>query len=246
MNQFDEYSNMHSSTIRPVLDSHQRQCQDCSKIYPSCVVPSNPLLVIMHKKQQAKSAMKKTVSFSKNAKMKGTLHLDDYTTEEIQATWYARTEMKQIREDVRLTVKLMDEGLLSSKDNEDSEYCTRGLECRTSRLSPIKTHNKRIARDVVLDEQDYQQFQLMTCDPERLATVYNRVTYQCQVKASMVGLSDEKIAKEASSTLPQSLPQSLATADTIEQKVTQHFPLLQPGRIHQLRRQQPAFFRRTI
>ena len=149
---------------------------------------------------------KKTVTFAKRGSWRRTIHINEYTNEEIQATWYSRLEKKQIKEEIRVTVHLMSKGLLSRRnidnagictcgDYDETHYSTRGIEYYTRKLSTIKIQNKRIALDTVLDEQAYQRAVYKSCDPVKLAEVYKEATHESKVIASLIGLSDEKIAE---------------------------------------------------
>jgi hypothetical protein len=74
--------------------------------------------------------------------------------------------------------------------------CTRGLEARTWDGSIQKNRNKFEAREVVLDEQDYQWENEIMDAEETLAGVYFELSKRTQEQAHKRGLQDEQYVGE--------------------------------------------------
>ena len=131
----------------------------------------------------------KRVTFHRNARVKRTLHLNDYETEEIRATWYNREELAFIKVENQCCVETMKRG-----DNCCTDYegvCTRGLEALSDAGGKLKTENKVAAWEAVLDEQDYQYFEGID-EPEMIALVYFECSYRCQLEAYSRARKDER------------------------------------------------------
>jgi hypothetical protein len=151
-----------------------------------------------------KKAVLKKVFFSNQNLIRSTLHISDYTEEEIESAWLRETDYANIKAEMRLAIALVHAGIVLGEE-ETISYCYRGLECRTKKGSRRKMFNKIIARDAVLDEQDRQDDSFMTADSEAIAKVYIAASHPSQVSARTKGMSDEK---DASWRLPRSiLPQ---------------------------------------
>ena len=136
-----------------------------------------------------KACKTKKVSFCETVRMKRTLHINDYTQREIEATWYSKAEKEHIRREILQTVQLMESGRIA--DIDDVVYCQRGLEFRTDQGARLRQGNKDLSREAVLDEQDFQECSGYS-DIEAIASVYSEISYQCRVAALMMGLSDAK------------------------------------------------------
>ena len=119
--------------------------------------------------------------------------MNDYSEEEIQATWYNDDDFRLMHEEISFTIKLV----VSGKPMNKKAYCSRGLEFATPKLSQQRFQNKAVARDAVLDEQAAQYCSGIH-DGERLAQIYQASNYHCQVVATLVGLEDEKKASSLS------------------------------------------------
>lgn len=147
----------------------------------------------------------KKVSFSNQKQIRSTVHIRDYTKEEIEATWLTETDYANIKAEMRLAIALVHAGIVLGEEDTMS-YCHRGLECRTKKGSTRRMINKTIARDAVLDEQD-RQYDSFVTDSEAIAKFYIAICHPSQVSARIMGMSDEK---DASWRLPRSiLPQTI-------------------------------------
>ena len=57
--------------------------------------------------------------------------MNDYSEEEIQATWYNDDDFRLMHEEISLTIKLV----VSGKPMNKKSYCSRGLKFATPELS---------------------------------------------------------------------------------------------------------------
>jgi hypothetical protein len=135
---------------------------------------------------EAKSSKKtkKRVSFYERAKVKRSLHIVDYTPQEMVACWYTPEEYQAMHEEVRLTAKWMEQGDDCLKFNE-SLYCTRGLEYRTQAGADQRNRNKRQALHTVLQCQASS-----ASSEEQLKQAYQDVVGPCRLEAYLLGLAD--------------------------------------------------------
>ena len=161
-------------------------------------------------KKKTQKPIVKSVSFANMAKVKYTLSLEEYSDLEKQDTWYSASELKMVRDAARKTVTAIqcatilavDTSSSSSNDSSSSSrfdeniHCARGLENRSPRLWAKKKQERAAARNVVLDEQDYQRLHGVS-DVLHLSQVYQERTYQSRLSAIRMGTSDyEQIADE--------------------------------------------------
>jgi hypothetical protein len=131
-----------------------------------------------------------TVRFSPNANVRFSLSLNDYTPEEIKATWYEDEEYTKIRKDCCKQIKKMQNGEVL----KDKKYSSRGLESHIRSAAITKTLNRRTASNAVLDEQEEQR-QTGVVDEKAIARRYQKTSISCQLSASTVGLRDQRIAE---------------------------------------------------
>jgi hypothetical protein len=129
-----------------------------------------PLTEEEHDDEQDEEPVRKEVFFSNQIRIRLTLHVRDYTQEEIEATWFSKTDFENIKADVRFDIGLLHEGTHGAQDT--TSFCRRGLECRTKEGMRKRMSNKIIARNAVLDEQDRQWANYETDDAEAIAKVY--------------------------------------------------------------------------
>lgn len=97
---------------------------------------------------------KKSVSFNEAATQRYTLHINNYTDEEVDACWWTPEEFKAIRADARYAANLVMGGYLQNGDND--HYCKRGVENFTREGVYRRSSVKQAAYAAVLDEQDAQ------------------------------------------------------------------------------------------
>ena len=134
---------------------------------------------------------RKSVSFSDAVQVKKALHINNYTEDEINATWYNESDYHQIREEIEFTADLINLGFL----NDDSvAYSRRGLEYQTPLGARRRRTNKVNSYCAVLDEQDIQ-WEAGYDHPELIAKAYSVASYHCQAEANLIALQDEKSAR---------------------------------------------------
>jgi hypothetical protein len=117
---------------------HKVSSQGCS----TTALPTQPLVVGVRNN-------KKKVSFAASARVKFAIHINEYTDDEVQATWYNKDETRAIHDEIHVTVQLV----LSGKPIDKKELSFRGLEFVTGEFLQQRSRNKAVARNAVLQEQ---------------------------------------------------------------------------------------------
>ena len=129
---------------------------------------------------------KKSVSFASYSEQYYVLHINDYTQDEIDATWYTHEELKQVKARVRNTLKKVRHGIpLLPKDD-----CFMGLESYTPHGLEMKHQQRFNSISVVLDEQETQKSSEMKTEDsdEIIADLYYEITYTSQMVAHGRGI----------------------------------------------------------
>jgi hypothetical protein len=157
-------------------------------ILPATLQVPKPLTE-QHDEQQP---VRKKVYFSHRIRTRPTLHVRDYTKEEIVATWFSKTDFENIKADMRFALGWLRAGIL---DQDTISYCRRGLECRTKEGTRKRMFNKASTRNAVLNEQD-RQLDIFVTDLEAIAKIYIAASRLSQVSARTMGLFDEKEARQ--------------------------------------------------
>lgn len=167
---------------------------------------------------------KKYVRFADETTTHLVLSRVDYTVDEMSATWYDRTDLKQMRSTAKSEARLLEAGMLQETETTSA----RGLEGRTTEGLTRKRRNRTDAVNAVFDELDQQDEQGIF-DDDALADVYFVYTEHCQVTAQMIGMRDAKLAKGANEeatvksdlydptipVLPNNIVSSLSTAESL-------------------------------
>jgi hypothetical protein len=137
------------------------------------------------------SSSSSSVSFSASVTQYKSIHLNDMTEEEVNATWFEREEMHQMKETVKSEAKQLEDKVL------DDDVCVRGLESRTRRGMKLKRRNRVSAYNALFFEIDCQEEE-QGClhDDEAIADAYFAVTDPCQQWAEKVAKKDELEAKK--------------------------------------------------
>eukprot|EP00339_Tiarina_fusa_P020131 CAMPEP_0117022020 /NCGR_PEP_ID=MMETSP0472-20121206/16594_1 /TAXON_ID=693140 ORGANISM="Tiarina fusus, Strain LIS" /NCGR_SAMPLE_ID=MMETSP0472 /ASSEMBLY_ACC=CAM_ASM_000603 /LENGTH=200 /DNA_ID=CAMNT_0004727759 /DNA_START=32 /DNA_END=634 /DNA_ORIENTATION=+ len=138
------------------------------------------------------SRANRTVSFNDAVRCIGTLHINNYTDEEVFNTWFTNQEFKQMKRDIKWTVSMMEQKE-EHRCEDGVHYCSRGLEDKTTVALVHKTQHRFCAIDAVLDEQDRQR-EAGICDPSKLSLAYTEYSFISHMRAFLMGASDEKIA----------------------------------------------------
>jgi hypothetical protein len=119
-----------------------------------------------------------------------TLHINDYTAEEVNACWVNDEECQASKEDVKACLSLIEMGALR---NDTKVCCRRGLEFQTPNGAARRMANKEIGWDAVSLVQETQREQGWN-DPTFLAKVYYAHTKRCLQEAHFRALCDAKDA----------------------------------------------------
>lgn len=129
--------------------------------------------------------------FDDNLRVHDTITIDDYTKEELKASWYNDDEFQQIAKAAAKEVKKLEQGEIL----KDRKYCARGLEnhCYAGKLQ--KKVNRKKVLQAVLAEQRLQRLELGRYEGAiDIAQVSQKLTSGCQMWARSAGLRDEVAA----------------------------------------------------
>jgi hypothetical protein len=170
--------------------------------------------------QTAETATKKmlverrqTVSFNPNALLRETIHVADYTDEEIAVCWYDAEELEMIKVDIKTTTYLLMKNDYLSLNINDGR-CSRGLESYSKKGQGSKRQHRVAAIVAVLDEQEFQMEEGNT-DPEMIADAYFEKTRRSKAMARVMGLSDQKTVRN----------QEQQKLSNVQRKMAKHEPL---------------------
>jgi hypothetical protein len=139
-----------------------------------------------------RSSTKKCISFAENIQIRETLHIDEYSAEEVQATWYTKRELQDIKNAIRDVVT---QNFSKDKTNsiQEEESCNRGFEGFSKYGAAQKKKNKMDAAMALFSEQECQK-DYGIVDDEALALLYASCTRHCQAVAHSRALQDELVA----------------------------------------------------
>jgi hypothetical protein len=140
-----------------------------------------------------KTTTEKLVSFDPTAHVKNTLHIINYTEEEVKACWYTQEEDFGRRRHINQTVTAMEQDV--DIFEEEDEYCRRGLEHKIPVLARLKYRSRRKALVAVYDEQ-LRQWQADKECAYLIAAKYQACAQKCLKDAHRRGLADETAADD--------------------------------------------------
>lgn len=138
------------------------------------------------------STSQKRITFSANVTSHEVMSRDEYTVEEMKATWYDRPALRQMKECARSDARLVESGVLVEGD----DVSFRGLEAKTSHGLRRKRQNRMNAYAAVFFEIDTQQ-DIGMSDDNAIADAYFAYSEQCLVAAHMIAVRDAEEAKHA-------------------------------------------------
>jgi|Transcript_13606 hypothetical protein len=133
---------------------------------------------------------RKSVSFSPNESIRGTLHLKDITATELQRAWYTMDEVKSMKRSSR---KLAIELSKTATDDANNTECFRGLEGKTTQGLRRRKMTKATARNAVFLEQ-CRQWNCGIVDSNLMADEYFEYTESSSSAAYMIAIRDQKEA----------------------------------------------------
>lgn len=161
------------------------------------LAPSAPAITISAKHcTENKSASslnvpsRHSVHFEERVRVRKTIHLNEFSDDEIDACWYSDQEFNSMRAEVRFAADLIDQGLL---ETDNTNYCRRGAEEHAPLQSRLRRKIKHALRAAVLEEQRLQWGE-GSCDPEFIAEVSQFKSAQSIATARKVALEDELAA----------------------------------------------------
>ena len=128
----------------------------------------------------------RSVRFAQSDTINEILALDEYTAEEIAASWLSNDETETIREKCRKVIHKMEKHGNSLNENR---YCSRGLECKTGPRLYLLQQKRMKAYDAVLDLQQ-AQWEQGRDDQEQMAELYQHFSVQCNAEAICIGKKD--------------------------------------------------------
>jgi hypothetical protein len=138
----------------------------------------------------------RSVSFAPQVDSQSSLHRNDYTQEEITATWYTDDEYKMVKLAYRVTVSMVVQGELLPPNQ-----CFRGLEQKTTEGMQTRMVSQIQSLSAVMDEQ-YRQRKEGERDDLHLARIYMSETAQCMAAAHCMGLNDQRMSLEPIEQMP--------------------------------------------
>ena len=118
-------------------------------------------------------------------------HCNNMSERERDAVWMNEMDYKMIKNMAKTTVLMMMKGTVI--DEDDPDFCERGLEGRTRKGSKVRSSNKLRTRMAVLNEQELQQQEGFD-DPEFLAMASIDSSFACRELAQKRGEEDAECA----------------------------------------------------
>ena len=171
---------------------HDLLSQEFQRIPSSSeILTSDPVKV---PQDELVSAPRRAVHFGGAVEVRPCIHIDDYTDEEYEATWFSPQEIRQIKREMSTTLRIVNRGLLLP-----AGLTIRGLEYRTKVGNESRKASKNAAWNAVLSEQARQRYMGFT-DPVQIANVYLAVSKPCLTSAYTIGEKDAQATHEAKET----------------------------------------------
>jgi len=110
------------------------------------------------------------------------------------SNWNSPEEVREFRESDAQIVRLMNRNMLTPEWALDTDYCTRGLESRSTSGLRKKHRNRQDAYYAVFEEQEDQKIDKIS-DPEFLADIYGSLSSRAKQQARHLALEDEHYVK---------------------------------------------------
>jgi hypothetical protein len=108
------------------------------------------------------------------------------------SAWWTPNDYQLIRKMFKITLHMMMNGV--QFENEDEDFCARGLEFRTKCGNQRHRRHKKRSVDAVMRAQDFQRKEGFN-DPEYLAEIYAENTRRSSQQAHSLALEDERDAR---------------------------------------------------
>jgi hypothetical protein len=142
--------------------------------------------------------LKKSVSFDSIVRCRETFHFNDLLGEERQSFWRTADDKEESLNEVWDTIEVMNAAIDELSDattnllvDDESLYCTRGLEGHTKVGEDIRKENRNDAISAVLEAQASG-----VTDPQVLAAIYRRESQHTQTAAYLMARFDEQATTE--------------------------------------------------
>lgn len=155
-------------------DDHENDDHVTTTI-PTCVAEETTRAI-----SAAKKTKRRKIRWSGQVRVQEIRHLNNMPESEREALWMSPADYKRIKNVAKATVLMMMAGEEIDEDNVN--FCSRGLEFRTRRGSKIRSANKLRGRSAVLNEQDLQLEEGFH-DPEFIAMASLDVSFECREQA---------------------------------------------------------------
>jgi hypothetical protein len=130
------------------------------------------------------------VRFFKRVHIRRVPNREELSEEQVLDVWYSREEFKEIRQECFAAIRIMTSGD-AILDDDDEEYCFRGLEYKTKAAYKERRQNKLEVRHAVLDEQEFQ-IENELDDPEWIAKLSRDGSRPCVRAAILAAKKDEQ------------------------------------------------------
>jgi len=151
----------------------------CSKgpLLASCIIPLEILKV------------PKSVAFDQVVRAKKTIHIANYTQEELIACWYTNHEQREMKRKARHIAKNIARADRATPDDRDEdEECTLGLEILADSGCSIRSMNRSRHIAAVLEEQHLQYIE-GSDDPDYIAEICVVASHASNLHAIQVAQS---------------------------------------------------------
>ena len=139
----------------------------------------------------ASKERRRKIRWSGRVRVQEIRHLNNIPEYEKEAVWMSPVDYKMIKHMAKTTVFMMmnsqsgfgeHEQSQSITEDNNPDFCTRGLEFRTRAGSKIRNQNKLRARSAVLNEQDLQRDEGFY-DPQFIAMASMDESFECREEA---------------------------------------------------------------
>eukprot|EP00545_Synedropsis_sp_CCMP1620_P007960 CAMPEP_0119014270 /NCGR_PEP_ID=MMETSP1176-20130426/9447_1 /TAXON_ID=265551 /ORGANISM="Synedropsis recta cf, Strain CCMP1620" /LENGTH=213 /DNA_ID=CAMNT_0006967425 /DNA_START=96 /DNA_END=737 /DNA_ORIENTATION=- len=130
---------------------------------------------------------KKSVSFSPSAQCRETLHVNNYSEEELESCWYTTSDLSKMRKECKPILRLLKNGMYPG---DCDQRTARGLECRIKTGKKERRESKKMSWAAVLGEQQMQVNEGRRPDDEEIAEAYIYVSRHCVAAAYKMGIMD--------------------------------------------------------
>eukprot|EP00934_Nitzschia_sp_Nitz4_P003375 Nitzschia sp. Nitz4//scaffold83_size84149//58255//58830//NITZ4_005180-RA/size84149-processed-gene-0.37-mRNA-1//1//CDS//3329558965//3365//frame0 len=142
-----------------------------------------------------RDARQRSVRFCDDNKVIETLHIKDMEEQEIDASWHSYEELRAMKMDcVSLVGMLEDEELAAMLDDDDDEFCLRGLKEQSGSNRERKCNTRKQLYKEVFDIQQASNESDHNETHELIAEASRRTTSQEMEAALELGRADALVA----------------------------------------------------